>query len=94
MLCRQIDEQTDIWTDRRTTVKQYAPDLSIRRHKKPWGKKNHIQKKKINVLVFLIKKGKTIKVEGIIQGGYLHFFFSPQCFQKVFSLESLGSCMA
>ena len=26
--------QTDRWTDRRTTVKQYAPDLSIQGHKK------------------------------------------------------------
>ena len=29
-LCRQTDGQT---TDRRTTVKQYAPDLSMRGHK-------------------------------------------------------------
>ena len=29
-LCRQ----TDGWTGRRTKVKQYAPDLSIRGHKK------------------------------------------------------------
>ena len=26
--------QTDRWTDRQTMVKQYAPDLSIRGHKK------------------------------------------------------------
>ena len=26
--------QTDGWTDRQTTVKQYAPDLSMRGHKK------------------------------------------------------------
>ena len=25
--------QTDRWTDRRTTVKQYAPDLSMRENK-------------------------------------------------------------
>ena len=30
-----------------------------------------------------IKNGKTIKVKGIIQGGYLHFLFFPQCFQWV-----------
>ena len=28
----QTDRQTDGWTDRRTTVKQYAPGLSIRGH--------------------------------------------------------------
>ena len=33
----QTDGQTDRWTDRRTTVKQYAPDLST------WGHKSFVQ---------------------------------------------------
>ena len=37
------DRQTDGWTnrqsDRRTTVKQYAPDLSIRGHKNEQSQK-------------------------------------------------------
>ena len=31
---RQTDRQLDGQTDRRTTVKQYTPDLSIKGHKK------------------------------------------------------------
>ena len=33
-LCRQTDGQTDGRMDRQTTVKQYVPYLSMRRHKK------------------------------------------------------------
>ena len=50
-LCRQTDGQTDGQsdgqpdgrTDRRTTVKQYAPDLSIRGHKNRIEYNNTIQ---------------------------------------------------
>ena len=39
----QTDGPTDRQTDRRTTVKQYAPDLLIRGHKKKnMGKKEKI----------------------------------------------------
>ena len=38
--------QTDGRTDRRTTVKQYAPDLSIQGHKNITAKRGDIQMKK------------------------------------------------
>ena len=46
----QIDRQRDRWMDRRTMVKQYAPNLTIRGHKK---KKNRTQK-----LKFVFEKGR------------------------------------
>ena len=39
----QTDRQMDGWTDRRTTVKQYAPDLSIRGHKNTQNGKCHFR---------------------------------------------------
>ena len=40
--------QTDRWTDRRTTVKQYAPDLSIWGHNKDMSKLKAFAKDKLS----------------------------------------------
>ena len=47
-LCRQTDGWTDIWTDRQTTVKQYAPDLSkiLQNKNYPYFRKRKYTKKK------------------------------------------------
>jgi hypothetical protein len=48
---RQTDRQTDKQTDRRTGQKLYAPDLSIRGHKKLWKNNTGIK----TALIFLHK---------------------------------------
>ena len=38
---RQLDRQTNRKADRRRPIKQYAPDLSMRGHKKQYMNSNH-----------------------------------------------------
>ena len=72
--------QTDRWTDGRTTVKQYAPDLSIRGHKKFAG----------NNFKFDESGGKFSKqVENTLGkeeiARYEQFLIFPQCFQRIYT---------
>ena len=62
-------EQTDGRTDRMTTVKQYAPDLSMRGHKKQL--KNNVKKCFLNYHIALLCYCQRML------NCYSHFFQSP-----------------
>ena len=94
MTDRQKDKQTDM-------VKQYAPDLSMRGHKKlinPLPSDKTLDQSKLKAFADdKIKGTEKLKVvhgpvENIVgkgeNAGYQHFLLYPQCFQKSCFLES------